>query len=149
MEADHRRLDDLWDESVAVRLRDPVASVRLLHEFAVGLLRHIQAEEDLLFPFFERHGPDSAKRTNEIMREGHQRIRHGLDALLAKADAGDPELTDSETTLRNALWAHNALEERRLYPWFDKEMPPAEGSVLASMIRDRLRPLATDPHPST
>jgi hemerythrin-like domain-containing protein len=145
MQADHDRLDGLWDRAAELRSGDPRGSERLLREFAAGLERHIALEEELLFPYFEERSEPSGKQLAALLREEHRTIREALAALLAEVDAHAADLRSAETALRNALWAHNALEEGKLYPWFDLRAEDGQDPGLAERVRARLE--ATDAGP--
>jgi hypothetical protein len=138
MHADHDRLDALWDRATELRSVEPQASDHLLRAFAAGLERHIVLEEEILFPFFEERSEASGKRLADALREEHRAIRAALAALLARVTAHAVDLEPAQTELRNALWAHNALEEGRLYPWFDLRADRGQDAELAGQVRDRL-----------
>ncbi|MHB1866212.1 MAG: hemerythrin domain-containing protein [Thermoplasmata archaeon] len=135
MEQDHERMDALWDQAKQSWPTDREQATSLFRAFRVGLLRHIQAEEELLFPFFENREEASAKQMIDVLREDHVQIRDDLDALLRKVETGSPDLEPEDTRLRNALWAHNAREEGVLYPWFDERSSAGEGSDLSKKVR--------------
>ncbi len=138
MAADHDRLDELWDRAIALRATDRPGSIRAVQEFAEGLREHIQVEEELLFPHFERGSDASARRLTDFMREEHRQIVDALATLSSRVDAGAGDVEDAEALLRNLLWAHNALEEGKLYPWFDERVDRPEDRPIFIEIRTRL-----------
>lgn len=140
LEQDHARLDELWDRAERAWGTDRDGAALLYHQFADGLIRHIGAEEELLFPFFELHGGAPDRSMVELLRDEHEEIRESLMELLAAVDVGLHELGSPATALRNALWAHNAREEGLLYPWFDPRVTEGEGRDLANRMRERIRP---------
>lgn len=138
MEADHRRLDELWDRASEAWPRDPAQARGGFTEFRDGLLRHIRAEEEVLFPFFEANAGPSARELLDRLRDEHRSIRAALSRLLESVDAGEADLTAAETDLQDALWSHNAREEGQLYPWFGAERAGAESEPVALEIERRL-----------
>ena len=138
MEADHARLDELWDRATSAWKGEPDRSAALFREFSVGLLRHIQVEEDLLFPFYAERGEPAERQLVQFLVEEHGEIRSALAALLRKVDGRADDVGDEETVLRNVLWAHNTREEGLLYPWFNVERSTGAARLLAEEIRTRL-----------
>ena len=140
LEADHARLDDLWDRATSGWKDEPDRSAALFREFSDGLLRHIQVEEDLLFPFYADRGEPAGRQFVQFLVEEHGEIRSALSALLRKVEGRASDVVDEETVLRNVLWAHNTREEGLLYPWFDAERSVGTARSLADEIRTRLAP---------
>lgn len=140
MEADHERLDGLWDEAMASWPKDPARSREILIQFRDGLLRHIQVEEDLLFPFFEARGSSADHHLIEFLRDEHTQLRAALQSTEEQlgVDTADPE--EATVVLRNVLWAHNTREEGALYPWFNSGTEDPEFRVLSEKIRSALLP---------
>lgn len=138
MEADHIRLDALWERATELRGAAPAEALVLLREFAVGLRRHIDVEEAVLFPYYEARNPEPTARLTDVLREEHRRIRTALDTLLDRAAGAVTEYGVAEVTLRNVLWAHNAREEGLLYPWLNQPESGADqfdGRIHASLAR--------------
>lgn len=123
LEADHRRLDAILPE-VERLVADgayPDAAARFA-EFTSGLDRHIELEEQILFPTFESATGSSSGPT-QVMRMEHVEIRNWMrlatDAL-ARHDAD--VLFQEVEALRQTLSGHNMKEEHILYPMTDRAM---------------------------
>jgi iron-sulfur cluster repair protein YtfE (RIC family) len=135
MSTDHDRIDALL-EDVRVMVEDGELE-RADHFFAdarTQLLEHIRIEEDVLFPALETRlgttGPQS------VMRRQHERIVGALDraaGALARQDAAAFHACDRE--LYALLSAHNAKEERVLYPMLDRALTLAESQQAITQIR--------------
>ena len=138
LEQDHRRLDDLWEMATREWREDPERSRAHFRTFSRGLRTHIQAEEDVLFPFFEEHGGEGAPQLTDLLREEHGRIREALSALLREVEEGAPDLEAENTALQDALWAHNAREESQFYPWFDAHATRGAAKEVSQEILFRL-----------
>ena len=140
MEADHRRLDDVWEQASSTYETDPAGSLKRYQEFQRGLIRHIAAEEELLFPFFESRGPAVARQFAEVLRQEHREIRTALDDLVEKSGAHAVGRSEAEERLRDLLGAHDAREEEVLYPWCDEPETATSAEELTRQVRARIAP---------
>ena len=94
--------------------------MRTIAEFTCGLDRHIEAEEQVLFPDFERRTGMTSGPT-VVMRAEHIEIRKWMAAAAAALDARDPAgFRDALGQLRDVLEGHNLKEEQILYPMADE-----------------------------
>ena len=121
LQQDHRRLDAIVSE--VVRLADsgsfPEAVTRFA-EFACGLNRHIDAEENVLFPTFEKMTGMSGGPTT-VMRVEHVEIRRWMGLGAAALDARDVAgVKRAVSGLTGVLSVHNMKEEQILYPMTDQ-----------------------------
>ena len=116
IEFDHERLGELWDSGLARWGSDRPQTAVLLREFRDGLVHHIKAEEDLVFPYFETHGGSGHRQLLELLLDEHREIRSALERFRDEVERGTPSLEDAGGVLRNVLWAHNTREEGLLYP---------------------------------
>ncbi len=135
MESDHERLDELWDTGLAKWSSERPQATVLLREFRDGLLRHIQVEEDLLFPYFEARGGPGERPLVGLLLDEHKEIRAMLQRFMEQVERGTPSLEDAGTALRNVLWAHNTREEGLLYPWFNDGLDVGTGAELDFQVR--------------
>jgi regulator of cell morphogenesis and NO signaling len=133
--ADHRRIDLLIDDLCAMiedgELERADAN---FGDLDAGLKRHIEMEEQILFPIFEVHvrlrGPTA------VMRVEHRKIEARLDELKeALADGSRPRASTAMAELVSILEQHNRKEEAVLYPRADAALPPAERIRLAERLR--------------
>ena len=113
-QADHARLDALFDAYVRTLESQPELSRDFLRTFADGLRQHIRWEEDALFPLFEQKTGMTGGPTM-VMRHEHEQILQLLDTLLENADD-----SNSRQQLMDILAEHNAKEENILYPMTDQ-----------------------------
>jgi iron-sulfur cluster repair protein YtfE (RIC family) len=80
---DHGQLDALLEGFQEWRVKDLAKAKELLAQFVAALYRHLQWEEAILFPLFERKtGQTGLTRT--LLGE-HREIREWLEALSVRA----------------------------------------------------------------
>jgi len=128
LQEDHRRLDhifnsfqeafkeDRWDEALTY-----------FKEFDLGLRRHIQGEEEELFPVFEEKTGMHDAGPTFVMRMEHTDIRDFLEKIMRATEAKDREAAANATDmLVNTLADHNMKEEQILYPESDSFLTPEE-----------------------
>lgn len=118
---DHRRLDTLLAEAkAATSARDLARARARFVAFRAGLERHIEAEEQVLFPAIERLS-DVAVGPTGVMRQEHLELRRLMEEVAASFDAGGRlGLSTPLAALTARIYAHNGKEERILYPLSDR-----------------------------
>lgn len=124
LEADHARLDELIDEvgKLAQVGSFEEASARFA-ELICGLVRHIDVEEQLLFPELEERTGMTNRGPTFVMRQEHVEIRRLMKEVTTALEAPDGELAArSLAALIEILGAHNIKEERMLYPMADRAL---------------------------
>ncbi|MBI5561155.1 MAG: DUF2249 domain-containing protein [Deltaproteobacteria bacterium] len=121
MQTDHRRLDAIFERfSVAVKEKRWDDASRDFRVFSLGLKRHIKAEEDILFPLFEKKTGMVDAGPTVVMRMEHKEIKDLLDRVLNKTDGKDSTgISEGTYALVNILADHNMKEEHILYPESD------------------------------
>lgn len=113
---DHARCDELWAACEAAT-EDQAAFVAAVEAFDTATRRHLQMEEDILFPAFEDATGMKGFGPPTIMRQEHEQMRGLLDAVLDAARAGDIDgALDQGDTLLMITQQHNVKEEQVLYP---------------------------------
>jgi len=138
MQDHHRRCDvEFVEAEDTLRGGRWAAGRSLLEAFGRDLESHFAAEEEILFPAFERvtgmrQGP------TQMMRYEHSQARTLLAQMVAAAAAEDgEEFAGAAETLLVLMQQHNAKEERILYPMCDSVLD-AEADTLAQDLRQRL-----------
>lgn len=115
-EEDHRRLDVEFNHFQRAKGDD---AKKIFRCFKEGLIRHINWEEQLLFPALEEQSNFSANSgPTRVMRIEHEQIMQLLNLIEQKMeDNEDRDLL--ERRLLDVLAEHNIKEERVLYPMCD------------------------------
>lgn len=129
---DHARLSRLLAE-VAASFDDgeQERAEHTFEEFASSLRRHIAVEEELVFPSLESHS-SWASRPAVVMRAEHRRIEELIAQVGAAISRSTSELFHrAHHELVALLAAHDAKEERVLYPACDEALTPSERATLA------------------
>jgi iron-sulfur cluster repair protein YtfE (RIC family) len=135
--SDHERLARLEVAAFVARAAGDTAGAATRYEaFADGLRRHIAAEEELLFPLFEKRAglfPDP--RPTEVMRKEHVEILRLLGEILRTI--GDPaKLPDqARAAFHEILEEHHRKEEGLLYPALDVVLTPEELRELIAKVQ--------------
>lgn len=129
---DHRRLDALFaDTAKLVAAADYAAAAARFAEFATGLDRHIEQEEQILFPVFEQ-ATGMTQGPTTVMRHEHVAIRALLVEIRAAIAEGErARFQAAAQELGAVLGDHNMKEERILYPMTDR----AAGPGLPDLVR--------------
>ncbi len=120
-QSDHRRLDGIMDRfQDAYKTGRWEEASRDFREFNLGLRRHIQVEEEVLFPAFEEKTGMHDAGPTFVMRMEHTEIRGLLDRTLGATDSKNgSQIAESTHALTNILGDHNMKEEHILYPESD------------------------------
>lgn len=118
---DHRRLDSIMgDVEALVRSRSFTEAARRFAEFSCGLTRHIEIEEQILFPSFEQMTGFTQGPT-PVMRAEHVEIRELMERVATAIRAEDAvAFTRAAGALKQLLGEHNLKEEHVLYPTTDQ-----------------------------
>jgi len=128
MQEDHSRLDvilkDFQEAYNEDRWDDALVSFK---EFDLGLRRHIQGEEEVLFPTFEEKTGMTDAGPTFVMKMEHTDIRDFLEKIMNATEAKDSEATaEAAQILTNTLVDHNMKEEHILYPESDSFLSAEE-----------------------
>jgi len=113
--ADHQRLDCLYLAFKHLLESQSPECINYFNKFNQDLIRHIDWEERVLFPFFESKSGINTGPTM-VMRSEHQTIINILTVTKQKLAAGNFEQFAELNDLEVILSAHNQKEEQVLYP---------------------------------
>lgn len=122
LEADHARLDALVEATQQLAAAGSFDEARArFSELVCGLGRHIDVEEQVLFPTFEQITGMKDRGPTFVMRSEHVEIRRGMDAVVDALEQRDASLAEQTLgALTQTLAGHNVKEERMLYPMADR-----------------------------
>lgn len=134
--ADHRAIDDHWS---AAEERagddDATGAAAAFARFDHALRRHLDMEEQVLFPAFEE-STGMVGGPTRVMRFEHDQMRGLLDQMgVAVADQDLGRLLDQGDTLLMLIQQHNVKEEGMLYPMMQMHL---EWAPLVPKLRRHL-----------
>lgn len=140
MSSDHDRLDAIFQDYRRCKRSDVPQAAKRFAEFRAGLLCHIDWEESLLFPAFERHN-GSAEGPTMVMRLEHRDIMACLQEIAQGLERGEAAgLDTTEEKMLGILGNHNDKEESILYPWIDQALAPGERAAMLDHMRATATP---------
>ncbi|MBI1732962.1 MAG: hemerythrin domain-containing protein [Gammaproteobacteria bacterium] len=119
--ANHKHCDEQFAQlEQAAAAADWARAGTCYRQFSEELLRHVAAEEEILFPAFEQ-AAGHAQGPTRVMCMEHDQMRELLQELsqaLAARDAG--AAAGIAETLLILMQQHNVKEEQILYPMLDE-----------------------------
>jgi iron-sulfur cluster repair protein YtfE (RIC family) len=132
---DHRRLDGLFNQFQRLLAQEAASAGETFSRFMGGLERHIEWEEELLFPQFEQRSGMTGVGPTAVMRSEHRCFKILIDRMQDRLSAGaSPDGLD--TQLLDALTVHNRREEKVLYAWMDGLLSEEEAGMLINGMKD-------------
>ena len=115
--------------------QEVVSADETFSRFVRGLERHLEWEEELLFPLFEQRSGMTGVGPTAVMRAEHRCFKVLLDRIQDRLSAGS-SLDGLDKELFDALTVHNRKEETLLYPWLDGLLSEEEAGMLVNRMRD-------------
>jgi len=119
---DHSRLDAALADAKRLLVSGEMGAAReRFGVFREGLERHIEAEEQVLFPVFDDLSGAAQGGPTAVMRAEHTELRKLMTEVAGVLEAEAAEgLTTPLAALTARIYAHNGKEERILYPMTDR-----------------------------
>ncbi|MCK9503190.1 MAG: hemerythrin domain-containing protein [Porticoccaceae bacterium] len=131
--ADHDRLDIILEASEKEMVAGNGKALDYFTTFKNGLKKHIDWEEEILFPLFEKKLNIFSMGPTQVMRLEHQKIINILTQIemVLSQQQSDPDLF---MALKTLLQSHNIKEESILYPAIDEKLSKTEiADIFSSM----------------
>jgi iron-sulfur cluster repair protein YtfE (RIC family) len=138
MEQDHDRIDGHAARATAAAGAQDWSTLQDQgSEFLRRLQRHIEIEEDLLFPAFEQRTGMVAAGPSRQMRDEHEWMQPILVRMQQALAANDgAEWQRATRSLLDILEPHNVKEEQMMYPMLE-DAAGAEAQELLLQVRQR------------
>jgi hemerythrin superfamily protein len=143
--ADHREVEELFDQIRALPARDP-GRKDVADRFTIELVRHSVAEEMYLYPAVREHVPGGDTIADKETKD-HATVEKLLK-YLEKTLVGDTEFDSLVDQVISAVSAHVADEEENLFPALADVCSPQQLDDLGDKIRAAKKMAPTHPHPS-
>lgn len=134
MTFDHKRCDELYaDAEAAWNDGDEEKAAQLLRAFDLGMNRHLDEEENVLFPIFtEATGMTGGPV--QVMTMEHGQMRGVLEQMLEALNEGDLETAFANgDTMVILMQQHNVKEEGILYPMIEQHMSGDVEEIIRSL----------------
>jgi iron-sulfur cluster repair protein YtfE (RIC family) len=126
--------DQLMDARDAVDAGDASGALAHFDGYQRRLTRHMRLEERVLFPLIESLTPHVASAVAEMRLEHTHVVRMLLAARTALAAGDAEEFRRAFDALGLVLLAHEAREERLVYPILDRSLSPEQRVDLAARL---------------
>jgi regulator of cell morphogenesis and NO signaling len=140
LQNDHARLDGLVSDAREVlQSGDSAGASTFFRQFRKGLLRHIQIEEEMLFPLFESATGFTSSGPTSVMRSEHIEILKIIDQMNELFEGKDVSLAGFDSLharLKAVLVPHNQKEEMILYPESDRLITGESKSELVRNMQE-------------
>jgi hemerythrin-like domain-containing protein len=132
---DHRRCDELWAAvEEAADAGEEAKAVAAFAAFDAAMRRHLDMEEQVLFPAFEE-ATGMTMGPTRVMRAEHQQMRGVLDQMGQQAGHDLGAVVDLGDTLLMLIQQHNLKEEGMLYPMADAHLRGGWPAIAAKLAR--------------
>lgn len=135
MQQDHVLIDGIAERAIAAaQAGDWPALEREASDFLRRLRRHIEMEENVLFPAFEQRTGMTAAGPSAQMRVEHTQMRPILSRMQEAASAPDRVgYQQASKALFDILVPHNMKEEQMMYPMLDEAVGEGVQALLAEV----------------
>lgn len=135
MSKHHEHCDDIFARArEAATAGDLAAAERDCKSFVREIERHIDAEENILFPAFEERSGMAGGPTR-VMRMEHAQMRDLFAELLVALEKKDSaRYAEAAERLADILGEHNMKEENILYPMLEK-MLGGDGETVLTRVK--------------
>ncbi len=139
MMKDHRDCDEIFDRARdAADAGDWDTASRAAGSFLARIERHIELEEDLLFPAFEESSGASAGGPTETMRSEHVQMRPLFEQMRSALAAKNArQYGEAAQALHEILMQHNMKEEQMMYPMLDQSLGNDGATRMVAQLRER------------
>ncbi len=128
-ERDHREMDEKFNTYRELKREDFEEARDYFIVFYEELNRHIEWEEEILFPKLEEKVGEGF---TETMKVEHDQIQEVLESLNETVHKGEPTSDAMDERLLKFLEPHNQSEEIVVYPAADKYLETEEIEELFS-----------------
>ncbi|MFA6427357.1 MAG: hemerythrin domain-containing protein [Candidatus Magasanikbacteria bacterium] len=135
MDADHAHVDHLWSDFLAEK-HNPQKALELCKKFYSHIKKHIDIEDNVLFPRFDEFtGLSTEEGPTYIARRDHTSILKlikQVEDACTRNDVGEIERVAEH--LGKALHKHRERENLIQYPVLDSFIPDEEWSTILEHI---------------
>lgn len=130
----HNLMNKLFDNYSTMRKEEHKKTLQCFNYMSTQLLRHIDWEEEILFPLFETRF-NHASSTTYLLKKQHSQIKQNMDEIKHELTKYPYNTEELEEDLKSLLGVHNATEEYAVYSWIDYLMSDEEKQRLTLEIQ--------------
>jgi hemerythrin-like domain-containing protein len=132
---DHKTIDYLWQKFIS-QTEDSKPNLNSFFIFKNHLFNHIQLEETVLFPLFDKFtGLESGKGPTVLLRRDHRVLQKIIRHLEKATDMQDTDkVQDLGVHFRKAFEKHTERERKMQYPVFDNFITEDEWQKILDRI---------------
>lgn len=141
---DHHEVDAIFERArAAAETADWAALERDSEMFLRRIERHIEMEEEILFPAFDEASGMAGVGPSQTMIEEHVMMRPMFAQMREATQAHNAaQYLAVAQTLHELLQQHNMKEEQMMYPMTDRALGPDDAKKLVVELKQRaLQPL--------
>ena len=137
---DHRKCDELYAElEEVVVAKDWPQAEKLMIKFTDSMQKHLDAEEDLIFPEFEKKTGQTQGPTY-VMKMEHQQMKDIMERLtkILTEDGSEnayDEVVGLMETLMILMQQHNMKEEQMLYIMADQVLAESLETIVPELSK--------------
>ncbi|HXN07495.1 MAG TPA: hemerythrin domain-containing protein [Nitrospiria bacterium] len=139
MSQDHDRLDEIFNSFRKIKGQDVDKAKELFNELNNGLRRHIDWEENILFPSFEEQTGMKNIGPTAVMRLEHYEIKEFLDKIHRGLQEKNDSIEQIEDAFIRVLSSHNQKEEKILYPRIDRSLNEKDRKAMIDKMNMTLK----------
>jgi len=136
---DHDRLERMFDEFCAARSLGLAAARSRFREFEVATRRHLEWEDNLLFPVYEARAGFPGHREINDMWDEHDHLQELIASIRQKLANQDLALEPEVTQLTDLMEMHHTKEEVVVYGLIDDTITDADRDKLFAQLDESLR----------
>lgn len=109
---DHRKYDEMLTEcEMAAEMADWKDAVRLFNEFTNDLKLHMQLEDEVIYPLFEKKGAEAEDAMTELHEQHEDLVRLLTDLVSVIKNKNIDHFMESLVPLHKIMNEHNEFEE--------------------------------------
>lgn len=109
---DHRKYDEMLTEcEMAAEMADWKDAVNLFNKFTSELKSHMQLEDEVIYPLFEKKSPDAEDAMLELHEQHEDLVRLLTDLVSVIKNKNIDHFMESLIPLHKVMNEHNQFEE--------------------------------------
>lgn len=125
---DHDRLEGLFHEFYETR------KIALFQRLALAMDRHLDLEDNQMFPVYERRAGQAGQQPIRAMRTEHEELKNLLTTVHSHLANNNSAVALAATRLGELMELHHSREEAIVYGLIDDQLNDAERERLFARL---------------